>query len=1094
MNKRSGNAVTVRNGLMLLIFSTCGQLLASSLPWVAEGPGPNTRGQNEGIADGEVSGAINAVAPHPDDANILYLGAVNGGIWKTTNAMAAKPKWQPQTDQHRSLSIGALEFDPTDASRKTLAAGMGRFSSLLRIGGTRAGVLHTTDGGTTWKLIDGGGAIVGLNISGIAPRGNVITISANTADNPLNAGIWRTTDGGTTWTKISGLAGSGLPDGPAADLASDPADPKRLYTNAGPAGLFRSNDGGATWTKVSNAAMDSLIGSAGNVEISVGKSNNVYVAIVANGRLAGVFRSGDSGGSWTAMDIPAASDGGIHPGRQGGIHLSIAADLTNANIVYVGGDRQDSPFPNAIGARDFSGRLFRGDAAKPSGKQWVHLTHSKSAGPAGGGTANTSAPHADSRDMDMAANGVLIESDDGGVYRRTSPQTNNGDWFSMNGDIQVTEFHSVAWDTNCNLVIGGTQDTGTPAQLLPANVRWQSISTGDGGVVAVDDSSTPGFSFRYSSFQNLSGFRRQVFDAANVLQSQVSPSRIVVGGGAPFTAQFYTPVRLNSAAPARLILGGGNSVYESLDRADSIREIGPGITANGVDKNPIAYGAADNPNVLYVGSGSRVFVRTAAHPAPLVQSGSYTGGTVHGIAGDPQHFKHAVVIDAKAAYETKNAGDTWTDITGNLSSLGAGTLRSVTYSTSSPGAAVIVGADNGVFWIPPSGSPSWSRLGTGLPRAPVYHLEHDPKDDMVLAGTLGRGAWRLHLSTSPVEAQLVAQTTAANESPSNEAEAVNSPDAQADQAGQNNNESYQLRPGVVVDLSGDRVYLMNPDGGIDAVAIASGERIWHSDAAAMPLGVVDDLLVSRAEYTGEGSNMNIVALAPENGEATVTAALALPADVKPTINETAEAEFIARLRPADDAALISWQFIENADQGIPPGTTESLPGGTVEGNAAEATALETRTDSGTFRVNLTTGAASVVEGAEVTVHAMPEIAELPQDERLAGLGDRQFLSVDGKHVMVSEPGEFANGLQNYRLIVHERATGNQVGEVTSHLAAVAFIVADSRLIFETGPFLHRTGAALTQEPAKVRAIDLATGAEAWNRPIRDIEYRGPLPP
>src|SRR5205807_2369194 len=129
------------------------------------------------------------------------------------------------------------------------------------------------------------------------------------------------------------------------------------------------------------------------------------------------------------------------PGSQGGIHLALQADSRNANLVYIGGDRQPFPFPNSIGARDYSGRLFRGDASKPAGSQWVHLTHTSGLGAAGGGTASNSAPHADSRDMGLAANGVLIVSNDGGVYRRTSPQTNTGDWFSMNGNLQVTEFH-----------------------------------------------------------------------------------------------------------------------------------------------------------------------------------------------------------------------------------------------------------------------------------------------------------------------------------------------------------------------------------------------------------------------------------------------------------------------------------------------------------------------------------------------------------------------------------------------------------------------------------------------------------------------------
>src|SRR5437773_6436579 len=39
--------------------------------WVQHGPRPNTQGQVEGIADRPVVGAVQAVAAHPTDANIV---------------------------------------------------------------------------------------------------------------------------------------------------------------------------------------------------------------------------------------------------------------------------------------------------------------------------------------------------------------------------------------------------------------------------------------------------------------------------------------------------------------------------------------------------------------------------------------------------------------------------------------------------------------------------------------------------------------------------------------------------------------------------------------------------------------------------------------------------------------------------------------------------------------------------------------------------------------------------------------------------------------------------------------------------------------
>src|SRR5262249_25594881 len=165
---------------------------------------------------------------------------------------------------------------------------------------------------------------------------------------------------------------------------------------------------------------------------------------------------------------------------------------------------------------------------------------------------------------------------------------------SMNGNLQNTEFHAVAYDSNSGTFIGGAQDTGTPEERMKGGDKWHSVSTGDGGVVAVDATSTPGQSYRYTSYYNLGTFRRQIYDNANNLTSEAPPTLAVLGGGTDLSPQFYTPIRLNSVNPARLIIGAGNSVYESLDRGDTIREIGPGIVTNGSGPHPIAYGAQGN--------------------------------------------------------------------------------------------------------------------------------------------------------------------------------------------------------------------------------------------------------------------------------------------------------------------------------------------------------------------------------------------------------------------------------------------------------------------------------------------------------------------
>src|SRR5205085_4171444 len=118
--------------------------------WVAQGPSPAIGGQSEGITNNPVAGAVRAVLPNPTNANILYAGSVNGGIWKTTNATSSSPTWTNLTDFLPSQSIGELVFDPTDGTNQTILAGVGRFSSLASDGGRDTGVLKTSDGGTNW--------------------------------------------------------------------------------------------------------------------------------------------------------------------------------------------------------------------------------------------------------------------------------------------------------------------------------------------------------------------------------------------------------------------------------------------------------------------------------------------------------------------------------------------------------------------------------------------------------------------------------------------------------------------------------------------------------------------------------------------------------------------------------------------------------------------------------------------------------------------------------------------------------------------------------------------------------------------------------
>lgn len=721
------------------------------------GPGPITNGQVENVAGpnpGEVAGAVTAIVAHPTDADTAWIGTPNGGVWRTNNATAAAPSWTSQFDQQPSLSIGALELDPTIASNTVLLAGNARVSSFGRTGGRLLGLYRTVNGGTSWAPI-GGTSLNGENVSGIAPRGATIVVSSSSNTAAFGAGqggIFRSTDTGATFTRLSGNAATGLPSTRGAfDLASDPSNNAVLYAGT-QAGIFRSTDTGATWTDVTNQVTGIDNANTNNIELAVHNSpgnNVVYAGVINNGQLNGLWRSVDQGANWTQMDTPVTNEGGTivglqprqKPGSQGAVHFSIRADRVDPELVYLGGDRQpnNGGFPNSIGATDFTGRLFRCDSGNAANTQCTPLTHI--------GTPNNSAPHADSREMVFDANGDLLEGDDGGLYRRTDPELSTGVWQSMNGNLQITEHHSCAYDAVSDRVVCGNQDTGTVTQNAAGGATYVSTHVADGGFVAISDATAP--SVRYTSTNSFAQITRRTCDAANSC-ANASPSMIVAGSGGQtlFAVEgtnipLYPVLAINSVDRNRLVVGSA-SAYESLDGLDNLTNIGAG----GMNR-AVAYGGrsggVDDAGVLWYGSGANLLLRGGGTGAAAALP-AWTFGAPVDVTLDPESWTTAYVTNGISVYRTVDAGQTFEDISGSLATVAPSaqvwSLVAIPIAGSTEH-ALLAGTDAGVFLTQTQNLGSWSELGANLPNTQAFDVTYDPGDDVLLVGTLGRGSWLL---------------------------------------------------------------------------------------------------------------------------------------------------------------------------------------------------------------------------------------------------------------------------------------------------------------------------------------------------------------
>jgi hypothetical protein len=753
-----------------------------STTWVEQGPGVIVGSLNELPGQNNAStGAVEALAVNPTNANIAYAGSVNGGVWRTDNFAAADPLWTPLTDQQLPfLDINSLAISPVNPNE--IFAGAGDTSADAFLGGPSFGVARSLDGGKDWQVL-GSDVLGGQSIRSIVPTtldgGRVVLagswFAGHTIGNPVllpGGGVYRSRDGGTTWTQLSGAPGTGLPAESVTDLVADPGNPNRFYAavepfafaHTGKEGVYRSDDGGQTWTQENNglAGLDT----AGRILLAVHSSaaGNAVYAMVNDiiggpfGTLSGVYRSTDQGGHWTSLGKPPIE---IYQNAQGGTHGAIVADPNNPNVVYVAGDT-DYTRPGVLQAAT----VMRGDASQAPNSVWAHLYSD---------AANNTAPHSDSRALAFDDSGNLVLASDGGVYRLNKPNDPTvRQWRFISTGLSDVEFHNVAYDPLSKVIFGGTQDNGTPIQVNSGKLPWDASTAvpGDGGCVAVDADQTAhsGTSIRYNSAQFLVGFNRSTWDASNhLLGSTLVGLNIVAGPGAgqnllafdPFV-QFYNPIAVNSVDSTRLLIGT-TGLYESFDRGDTLTNLNfsngsyvggtsvSSLIANDGYGQPMVYGGrlgrVANPDVIWAGIGNQVVYREHQGD-PLQAVSGYHGDYVQTIVADPQNYRHVFVVDGSSqVWASFDAGKTFLNITANLSQLTpfVTTIELVSTGPALQDKMLVAGGANGVFALGPDSSllHPWYRLGDNLPHAVVLDLHYNANDRLLLAGTLGRGAWTL---------------------------------------------------------------------------------------------------------------------------------------------------------------------------------------------------------------------------------------------------------------------------------------------------------------------------------------------------------------
>jgi len=761
-------------------------------PWAAVGPDPIAQIARSDGALIPVTGRIGALAIRKNGQFIL--GAAQGGIWLYNTTSET---WTNRTDNLPSLSTGALEVAASNDLVVYDGTGEGALSGDSYYGN---GILKSTDGGVTWAHVSGD-FFVGVSIARLAidptdaghlyaavlrGRGGDRRVSP-----PIHSayGLWESKDGAVTWTLIKAAPAVSLG---ATDIRMDPQNPHNLYASFWSDAIYKSSDAGATWAPIMGGLPAGANYAAAATRFALSISHPAdqpavlytgfdWVDGAGHRQAARIFRSNNEGTTWSELPTGTGDESVLaYCGTQCFYDNVVEADPTNSDVVFVAGSYGYNLSPP-------TGGIFR---TMDGGQTWKNL-----------GWDQHPDFHAVVFDPSNT-NNVLIGSDGGVWYSNdrggrlaASDPLDAADWQNYNGGgLQITQFTSIATNpTRQARLWGGTQDNGTIRKSAISNT-WFDVASGDGGQVLVDPTN---FLYVYGTYFG------------------ISPYRITDGGAGFFTNQFirtginladrsdfYTPFAMNRLSVNQLFLGTYRLYRTDNAKAGSAGDvrwvaISPDLTSgctgtapNGARNCTLSAIGVGGGTAVYTGSlDGYVYVSNDAQTnnnptwtrVGLAGGSALSGGSgstglkanatlprrpVAWIAVDRSNYRVAYIAyngynaatphQPGHVFKTTNGGASWSDISGNLPD---NPINSIVLDPAYPN-TLYAATDVGPFVTFNSGV-SWSSLGTsGFPIVAVDQIDLDPGHRVMLAGTHGRGAFRITDTSAPAPALVISKVDA----------------------------------------------------------------------------------------------------------------------------------------------------------------------------------------------------------------------------------------------------------------------------------------------------------------------------------------------
>lgn len=549
------------------------------------------------------AGRTVAITGVPGQPSLFYMAAVNGGVWKTTDAGNT---WTPIFDEAgESGSVGAIAVAPSNANVIYAGSGEGLQRPDLAVGD---GFYKSTDAGKTWMHL---GLRDAQQITAIVidPKDSErVYVAAQGHPYGPNAerGVFRSTDGGKSFEKVlykDENVG-------AAELVMDPVNPQVLYAALWAArvapwevrsgasiyiagsGLYKSTDGGSTWKPLTKGLPtgEEKLGRIG-VAIAPSNANRIYASVEAD-QGAGVYRSDDAGETWKLVNDDHRI-GGRGPGAMG---IGVAPD--NPDVLYV--------LNTASWKSTDGGKTFVGWKGAPGGDDYQRIWINPGDG-----------------------NIIALSADQGAVI-----SLNGGETWSSWYNQPTAQFYHVTTDNRFPYwVYGAQQESGSAATLSRSDYGeitfrdWRLLGVEEYGTIAVDPLDN----------NIIYGGRVTRTNLALGEVQDVSPEPVRRG---EYRYNRTLPLVFSPIDPHKLYFAA-NVVFETSDGGKNWKAISPDLTRTSYENPPnIGVFAAGDPE-----KGKHRGVVYALAPS-YVEKGTIWAGTDDGLI-----------------QLTRDGGKTWSNVT-----------------------------------------------------------------------------------------------------------------------------------------------------------------------------------------------------------------------------------------------------------------------------------------------------------------------------------------------------------------------------------------------------------------------------------------------